>query len=75
MQLEHGGDYCTCRPCPKGRDDMFWRQDEELACEQRYELIKDKICKACKGKKGHWDETRTFRDCKVCRGSGIRKTL
>ena len=37
--IDHWSDdpRCTCRPCPRGRDDMFWYQDESLACEKRYE--------------------------------------
>ncbi len=35
--IKHGDDpRCTCRPCPNGRDAMFWREDEQVACETRF---------------------------------------
>ena len=34
--IVHGDDpRCICRPCPADRDDMFWREDEELQCEAK----------------------------------------
>ena len=44
-QLEPKLGECTCSPCPEGRDDMFWREDEELACERRADRVAGKPVK------------------------------
>lgn len=36
IPIQHGDDpRCICRPCPPDRDDMFWREDEEVQCETK----------------------------------------
>jgi hypothetical protein len=39
IPIDHDSDdpRCTCSPCPPDVDSMFWRQDEEAACERRWE--------------------------------------
>jgi len=33
--IKHGDDKrCICTDCPPGVDDMFWREDDEAACER-----------------------------------------